>query len=50
MTRAYLGSGISVVLEAFATPPDLPGWMQLHQGIQTTVLVLLREILLLAAT
>jgi len=44
MAREYVGRHISVVLEAFATPPDLPGWMQLLVGIQTTVIVLLPSV------
>jgi len=44
MTRAYLSSRISVVLEAFAMPPDLPGWMELLEGIETIVIVLLPSI------
>jgi hypothetical protein len=44
VTRVYVGSGISVVLEAFARPPELPGWMQLLEDIQITVTVLLPSI------
>jgi predicted kinase len=44
MTRVYLDSGVSVVLEAFATPTDFPGWMQLLGDVRATVIVLLPDI------
>jgi hypothetical protein len=44
MARVYVDSGVSVVLEAFATPPDLAVWMELLGDILVTVIVLLPDI------
>jgi hypothetical protein len=44
MAKAYLDSGVSVVLEVFATPHDLPAWKNLLGNLPYNVIVLLPDV------